>query len=331
MKTLILGGTGLLGQHAAVALLERGHEPTLVGTGHDVELLPGLGAVPRVRLDAFASPEALLRSVFEGHEALIYALGPDDREPRPAPAASFFQRMLVEQTERILTAAREAGVTRAAVCGSYFATWERMHAGTGFADRHPYVRARVDQTRRAVAAGGGQAGGGVDVCVLAIPYVFGVVPGREPMWKEWLYDRLRAMPVVFYPTGGSSVVTAAQVGEALAGAIEAGAHGGRYPLADEQLTWASLLGLILPRLGKSPRVVGVPRLLAEPTARSLGRDLARRGMESGVAPAFLMRDIMYAEMFVDPAESQRVLGYRPGGVEAAIAASVAASYPGGLR
>ncbi len=268
---------------------------------------------------------AELSAVFAGYDALIYALGPDERHTPPAPAAEFFQQNLVDTTERVVQAARAAGVSRAVICSSYFVTWDRMHPELSFAENNPYVQARVDQGRRAVAAGGGP--GATQVCLLEIPYVFGVVPQREPLWKHWLFERLKAMPVVCYPSGGSSVVTAAQVGQAAAAAARVGEHGARYPLADEQLTWTELLKMILPLLGKPPIVLPAPRIFAELAVGKIGRDAARAGLEPGVNPRLLMRQVMYRQMFVDPAESLRVLGYRRGGVRAAIEETVRASYP----
>lgn len=332
MRTIILGGTGLLGQHAAVAALARGDSVTLVARRLG-DLLPGLKrpdgtlaeGVRFVAGDVVAATAADLAALVSGHDALIYALGPDDREPSPRPAAAYFQRLLVEQTERVIAAARVAGVRRAVLCGSYFATWDRLHPELGFASRHCYVRARIDQAARAVVAGGG--GDAVAVCVVEIPYVFGAVPGQVPMWKEWLFDRLLAMPVVCYPKGGTAVVTARQVGQALAAASAVGVHDARYPLADENLSWTGLLALILPLLGKSSRVITVPRFLAETTARRLGRELARDGLESGIDPNHLMRDVMYQQMFIEGSASVAALGYQRGGVPAAIAEAVAASYP----
>ncbi len=333
MRVVVLGGTGLLGHETALALLARGHAVTLVASGQPPRPLPGLASVPLVLADVFGASDDELASVVGGFDGLVYALGPDDREHVPAPAAAYFQRMLADQTERVCRVARSVGVRRIVILGSYFTAWEREHPGSGFARRHTYVRARIDQAARAIVAGGGAAGGGADVCVLEIPYVFGAVAGREPMWKTWLFDRLSAMRgVVFYPRGGSTVVTSRQCGEAAAGAIERGEHGRSYPVGSADLTWPALLRLILDAMGR-PRtpVVTVPRLLAEPAARSMGREMRTSGMDSGLDPDWLMRDIMYREFFVDWRSSVEALGYAVGGlpeIRSAIADTVAAAYAG---
>ena len=208
------------------------------------------------------------------------------------------------------------------VLGSYFTAWERMHPDAGFASRHPYVTARVDQSNRAIAAGGEF---GAEVCVLEIPYVFGTIRGEGKRWKEMLFDRLRH-PIVFFPTGGTSVVTSVQVGQAVAGALERGEHGGRYPLNDIDLTWRELLSHALEAMGRRPPIVGVPAWMAEFAARSMGRSLEGRGLTSGLDPRYLIRDIMVQHMYVDATESRDVLRYRPGGVPQAIRAVVREAY-----
>lgn len=327
-KVIILGGTGLLGQHAARELTAQGHEVTLAAIDAP-ELLPGIDVEPTI-VDLFGSPDDDVVELLRGHDSLIYALGPDDRVIHLAPADAFFQTKLVQATERIVTLAREAGITKVAICGSYFATWSRMTEGHGFPDRHPYVRARLDQARRAVAAGGGQADGGADVCIVEIPYVFGTLPGVMPMWRDVLFDRLSGKGPTMYPSGGTSVVTATQVGQALAGAALVGEHDARYPLADLQMTWNELLGVVLPMLGKSARVINVPRKLAEFESRKMDAEIKAEGKESGLDPLWLMRDIMYNRMFVDPSLGLRHLGWKRGGVHDAIRETVVASYPEGL-
>lgn len=326
-RVLILGGTGLLGQHAAQVLLANGHEPVLVGRRRPAEMLTGLAEVPMITLDVDSAADQQIAEALGQGESLIYALGPDDREIHQGSASAHFTKYLVERTARVARLARQAGVRRMVICGSYFSTWSRMHPEQEMPKGHIYVRARAEQARRAMELGGGQKAGGMDVCVLEIPYVFGTVPGQLPFWKDWLFERLRKMPIVLYPRGGTSVVSAAQVGQAAAGAALVGRHQARYPLADLQLDWPSLLKLILPEMGRAPRVITVPRILAEPAAYKMAWDLAREGKQAGVNPKRLMRDIMYREIFVDPSAARLELGLTSGGVPQAIAETVRACYP----
>lgn len=325
-RVAIFGGTGLLGQHTARALVGKGYDVTLIARNRPENLLAGLEAVQWMQMDAWGTDRDELTEKLQGHDGVVYALGPDDRVIHAKPADAYFQTMLVDQTERILQSCKAAGIKKACVCGSYFSTWDRMHPELGFSSRHVYVKARNDQARRAIECGGGQEEGGMDVSILEIPYVFGTVPGQIPMWRDWLFERLRKMPVIFYPKGGSSVVTAEQVGQAAAGVINRGVHGKCYPLADLHLTWRALLQLILPEMGKAPQVFTVPRGLAEPIAKKMGRQIAAQGKESGIDPAYLMQDIMYREIFVRAESSLEELSVPRGGVEDAIRETVRRAY-----
>lgn len=283
---------------------------------------PLLGIVEHRILDAYSADERTMTRAFNGCEALVYALGPDDRDEVTGDPAEYFQTRLVETTERAVRAACRAGVNRVVVLGSYFATWERMHPDLGFAARHPYIAARVAQSERAVAAG---QEFGATVSVLEIPYVFGTIRGEGKRWRSMLFDRVDG-PVVFFPTGGTSAVTSVQVGQAVAGAIERGEHGARYPLNDIDLTWRELISHVQEALGRRAPIIGVPAWVAEFGARAMGRSLKAKGLTSGIDPKYVIRDIMMQHLYVDASRSREVLRYRPGGVPQAIWAVVREAY-----
>lgn len=288
-----------------------------------LQLLPEL--VDRVTVTAFdvaTATEGELAALLDGVDAVVYADGPDHTVRCEPPASEFFQRELVDATTKFARAAAAAGVKRFAIAGSAFATWDRM-TGDGFAQRHPYVRACVDQSARAMEIG---VAAGMGVCVVEIPYVFGAVPGVEPMWKSWIFDRLLTMRKVVAPNGGTSVVTAANAGAALGRAALFGVPGARYPISDEDLTWKQMLGVLLPLLGMNPHVTTLSRRVMEPAVWFMWQSLTRRGVEPGVAPSHVLRDIMSVEMFVDPRDAQRDLGFQRGRVAGAMAETVKAAY-----
>lgn len=331
-RVVVLGGTGLLGQHIAVAVVADGREPVLVAR-HDAELLPELRAglqaaglpTEPVHVDVLAADEGALRELVAGAQAVVMALGPDDRDLGQRHLPGFYDSQLVQPTERIARACRAEQVGHLVVLGSYFTAQGRRQPG--FVERHPYMRARLAQATRAIAAGGGRAEGGTDVSILEIPYVFGTVPGRVPIWRHLFFEPMRLMPVAIYPTGGSSVVSAAQVGQAAAGAADRGRHGVHYPLADEQWTWAQLFGLVRVTMGRNRTILPLPRWVAEPVMWLAGLWMRRGGAEPGLTFRYLLRDVMYAYLFVDGSAAQQELGMRRGGVPEAVVETVAASYP----
>ena len=331
---MILGGTGLLGQHTALAMLAQGDAPQLVALNADDELLPALASglheagLPSeiTTANIWECSDAQLVELLRGTAAVVYALGPDDRNITETNPPGHYERYLAAQTERVARACHAAGVENLVVLGSYFTAWARSHPE--FASHHPYVRARQHQAARAIAAGGGRAEGGTDVSIIEIPYVFGAVPGRAPHWKTLLFEPQRRMPIVWYPAGGSSVVTAAQVGAVVAAASQRGRHGVHYPISDVDWTWAELIRQVRLALGlKSRKVHTVPRRLIEPLLWLVDRWLRRRGAEPGLNPRWLLREIMYQQIYVDASAAHAELDVPRGGVPEAIAEAVAASYP----
>lgn len=327
MRVMVLGGTGLLGHETVRVLLERGHEVTLLARHSPPQSLTALRDLPVVIADAVTTQPDEFAHLLSGFDAAVYAMGPDDRTTHEGEADAFFETHLFGATERLVEGARLAGVGQVVLMGSYFTTWARMRPDLDLAAHHPYVRARLAQSARAFAAGGGRAAGGTDVMVLEIPYVFGSIPGQVPHWKRLLFDVVRKGPVALFLDGGTSVVSSRQVGEAAVGALEHGSHGGQYPLADVDWTYHELATRIRSALGKSRLVVDVPGWLVAPGVKLLGRRWGMTGQSAGLDPSHIVPDILSQQIYVDGAGSRAVLGWTPGGVPEALIDTLRASYP----
>ena len=112
--------------------------------------------------------------------------------------------------------AKEAGIKKFVVFGSYFAE---------FAVRLPeynlrsqaYPNNRLLQEQIAFEEGEGS----MVVTSLRLPYIFGTIPGRTPLWKMYT-DQIKGKPVFPALKGGTAVVTVEQVAEAAVGAMENG-------------------------------------------------------------------------------------------------------------
>lgn len=323
MHVMILGGTGMLVYATALELLRAGHQVSATAR-HTPHFGQPFEAVKLHLLDVAQASSAELQHLFAGVEAVIYALGPDDRESPPAPALPFFRKHLAEQTRRIALAARAAGVKKFVVYGSYFNTFDRQHPEWQLQAHHPYIQARHEQAEQAIEAG---AAGQMDVCILEIPYVFGVTPDRKPFWNEVLFDRLVGQKVVLFPKGGTAVTTTQQVAEAALGAVERGKHGGRYVVADLNMDWNTMIAAIQTAAGEKLHVWNVPPFLAQLGMQAEQKKLVWAGKEGGLHPNSLMPDIMYRSFYLDPQESRAALGYSSGGVGEAIRETVAACSP----
>ncbi len=145
MKIMVVGGTGFLGYYTVLAALKRGHKVASLSVD-DIPLAGWFPPEADVRFgNVFAMREEEIAAAFEGYDAMAYSIGPDDRVTPPAPAYDFFHERLVEQCAKVFRAARSAGVRRAVVYNSYFATFDRMYPEKRLAAVHPYIRCRVEQ------------------------------------------------------------------------------------------------------------------------------------------------------------------------------------------
>lgn len=334
MKIMIVGGTGFLGYYATLAGLKRGHE--LAAFALDDVNLEGWWPeeVPVSFGDVFEMTEDELVPVFEGYDAMIYSVGPDDRITPKAPSYEFFHKHLVTDASKVFRAARRAGVKRSAVNNSYFAYFDRLFPEKGLAKYHPYVRSRVEQAQTLFEeSGGGAANGGMDVMVLELPYIFGAMPERMPIWKDVYIERFFHYPAIFFPKGGTTMIAVEHVGEAMIGAIENGVHGERYPVGDVNKPFRWMIKEFEKGLGLKKPVIQPAASICAMGANSLARKEARKGNEAGLDLGRMMKDIMSYEIYIPEEvieENSRILGFGRGGLEEAIEKTMHRCYPNGF-
>ncbi len=309
--TLVLGGTGLLGYHTSLELLARGYGVTTLSlptteTAH----LPQQAEALFCDLTAMSDDE--LRALLAGKHAVFCAIGADERTVPPAPAAHFFYEANVRPTQRLARLARESGVAKFVLYGSYTAEWAEQWPDLGYRTRNGYPRTRLLQEEVAILEGEGA----MDVTVLRLPYIFGRVEGQRPLW-EMFFPMVQADgPVVALP-GSTSSVTVTQVAQAAVGAMEHGEHGGRYPINAYDLTYAEFFRMCCEALGRDPGdVMVLPLEAVLPGYEAAQAQTEAAGVEHGIhlpdSARFQARDAVS-----DPAASA-VLGIEPDDVPGAI-------------
>jgi dihydroflavonol-4-reductase len=315
---LVVGGTGFLGYHAVLELRRRGHE---VG----VLALPPLPAgllPPKVKVtlaDLNELDDAAVSEMLSGFDGVVYAAGVDERTVPPEPAREFFLRGNVVPTERFIRLARKAGVERGVVLGSYFAYFDRIWPERRLSEKHPYIYSRQEQARRAFKA----AGRKLKLCVLELPYIFGAMPGRIPLWEPLVAYVQSPVPLVC-TRGGTNMVSVKHIAEAIAGALEKGKGGHCYQIGDENHTWVEILQMLGAIVGRENNDVTVlPDYVFREASRIDAFYLAMLGKEPGMDAVELV-ELMTAETYFDPEPSRRQLGYGRGGLNEALKETVAA-------
>lgn len=286
VKVLVLGGSGLIGAHVVDVLRERGHQATAVAR------TARSGVDRALDLDT-ATPDEL-RSLLAGHDGVVYAARTEEQRPLPKPIYPVFRRDMVEPVVRLFTAAREAGLTRGVIMGSYYTYFDRLHPQWRLAERHTYIRCRVEQAAEGRAA----AGADLPIAVLELPFVFGRAGDRLPNWAGPLDRWARSRSPLAAPVGGTAATTARNVAEVAVDALEQ-ASGEDIPVADENLAWDALLGRIAEAVGRGRRVRRLPSGVVRASFRLGGLLQSAGRKESGINVGHLA-GLLLEPLFIEP-------------------------------
>jgi len=307
MKVFVLGGTGFIGYHAIHTLHKNGHQVRTLALppAPPEDLLPeGV----EIRLGDFNHlTDDEISGLFSGCEGAVFAGGVDDRVTPKKPAYPFFYEMNVRSSRRFFKLAAEASVRRGVLLSSYFAHFNQVWPELHLAENHPYIRSRVEQEAAVLAA----AGESLDVSILQLPYIFGDMPGRTPLWKPVLDYLHFPLPWIFYPRGGSAMVGVDQVAKAVLGALERGGAGGRYLIGDENLTWREWLDQMMQISGMHKRVLTLPDGLVRLGLLGVAGWHKLRGLEGGLDPSHFL-SVQTRRAYFDPEPAQQALGFKGG-------------------
>lgn len=311
-NVFVLGGTGFLGYFTIKEMLKRGYKVSTVS----LPPLPTEDLLPReveCRLGNIneMSDEEIL-DMLKGMDSFVYAAGADERVVPEAPAMKFFYEANVLPTQRLARLAKQAGVKKFVLYGSYFAHFAEKWTDLPIID-NAYPRTRLLQEEVACMEGEG----GMDVMTLRLPFIFGIMPGRMPLWTMFV-DRVKGKETVPVPGGGTAAVTAQQVAEATIGAIENGQHRGKYAISGINMKHSEFHQMVLDALGqKDSKIVVLPLEQMQPAMEQLDAVTAAAGKEHGIHMS-VAAAIQDRDAYLDPADTMPILQYQEDDVYAAI-------------
>ncbi|MDY0064230.1 MAG: NAD(P)-dependent oxidoreductase [Bacilli bacterium] len=304
-RVFIAGGTGFLGYHASLLFQER-------GIGVDSAALPneintGNWNHPNCTLsflDLFKSSDQEIYTLFtkSKYDVFIYALGPDDRQVPNRPAYAFFHQYLVEQAKRICLQAKKAKIPKCIVLSSYFVHF----ADAKLQKHHPYIKARVEQ----ISSLNQLADDAFQISYLLLPYIFGTMPGREPLWKKHFLAHFSKMPIVLFPKGGGTMaVDVSGVAQAIVGASLYGENKALYPVGKENIPFKALIPQMLYALGEKKRYWELPGLLiALGMIPKMIIDFLHK-KQNGLHPWHIMFEVLNKSFYMDYKTTKTLLHY----------------------
>lgn len=242
MKILMVGGTGLIGGHAALRLKAEGHE-VHVGARKLAPQGTGMADLPFHSIDYVGEqPDA---GLLAGFDAIIFAAGNDIRHAPPDADAqvAHWKRANSEAVPRFFAAAKAAGVCHAILIGSFY-----PQAAPHLVATNPYVASRLaaDEGVRALADDG------FHVVVLNGPFIMGHVPGLfVPAYSAmaaWAMGHLPQLGRYIIP-GGVNVISTDTLSDAIIGALARGRNGKAYLIGDQNLTFKEYFELFFRAAG----------------------------------------------------------------------------------
>lgn len=314
-KVLVIGGRGFIGFHISKVLIENGLKVTVAQ--RPTSSAPE-SAYPLIHLDLALIAEAALTELLKGFRYVIFCGGADDRTMPIGDAAAFFYRENVVPCVKLAEASSIAGVEKMVILGSYFTHFDREVPAWKLAATHPYIRSRQLQQKESAEA----AHNGLQVSTLEIPYVFGAAPGKTPLWKP-LVDYIRLTPLVFYPNGGTNIMSVQQVAQAVLGVLNASTYRPYWIVGSENVSWTQLIQMIAAALGKRRRVILVPTRIVRISAW-LARIYFTLARKQPGLDLYHFITVQTADTFLEVEDSMRELGYQPADMQAAIEETVKA-------
>lgn len=303
-KVFILGGTGFLGFHCVNEFLKDGYEvatlslpPMPTDDLFDARVENHLG-----NISDFSDEEVL--ALLKGVDSFVYAIGADERWLPDAPAYKSFYEANVRPTQRVARLCAQAGVKNFVLFGSYFAEFAERFPDSGLKDTG-YAGTRLLQELVAYAEGEGT----MTVSTLRLPYIFGTMPGRVPLWKMFT-DLIKGQETYAYPAGITASVSAQQVAEATLGCVKYGTHRTSYAISDTNLSHKRFYELMVEALGQTDTttLVNVPYETLLPQYEAADAHAASLGKEHGIH-IVLSQLMNQKDLSIDPSETMSVLKY----------------------
>ncbi len=317
MKTLVIGGAGFLGSHIVEALLEDKHKVTVMSRSPDsaAERLPA--AVKIVQGDINTLDHKALKQLLASFDGLVYAAGADERTIPDIDAKQFYYRENVELCRKVLTAAQDTNISHVVLLNSVFTHFNRVRPDLKLAENHTYIDSRVKQSEMALAT----AKNHFIITVLEIPWVFGSSEHRESQWAALVRYARVASPLVSLG-GGTVAISARNVGKATVGALTRPTTSASLPIGDCNMSWDEMLRKFRKLSGrKQAKIVQLPDTAFAGMMRMGGLAQSLFKAKAGLDFAKL-HEVLTEENYIDPAESQQLLGYGGDSIDTAFAETV---------
>ncbi len=318
MNIFIIGGTGFLGFEASKELIRRGHFVKSISLAPKPDNLVFPKEMTNIYKDIMTLTDLEIKSLMTGCDAVIFAAGIDERIKNVAPIYDLYVKYNINPIKKIFPLAKEIGIKRFLVLGSYFVYFAKKYPALNLQKHHAYIRSRVEQEKVALSF----LDKHTNIAVLELPYIFGIQKGRKPVWTE-LVARIQKMKFfTYYPKGGSSMITIKQAGRFIADAIENNVGGNAYPVGYYNLTWNEMLKIFHYNMNlENRKIINIPKFMFKISMFREKKKNNKNGVESGFN-LLKLPNIMYQNFFIYSNSISQIFKIDDDDIEKAIGQSV---------
>ena len=312
MRAFIFGGTGLIGYHAGLELLNRGHEVYSIG----LTSLPKDNKFAKMthyvqgNIEEMSNGEIV--KLIQGADWLVYACSTNALEVVKAPADEYYKVHNVLTTERILRLAQDAKVKKVVLISNAYEYFNTTMANLRLERFHPYIKATLEQEKVARRFNTTS----MNVIILQASQIWGTMPIRKPLHYEAIMEMYRSNDFSTFK-GSTPVITVKQVAQAICGAFENINRGETIAIAGDNLTYKQINELIMEALNMKPYVPYIHPLKYRINEARRKKVYKKTGLEAGI-DAIKIVEFKNQNAYIDPKIAKKQLGVQEDDVKQAI-------------
>jgi nucleoside-diphosphate-sugar epimerase len=293
MHVFIAGGTGYIGLNVSKKLIASGHQVSSIALPPLHEDLDIPKAMHITLGNYMEMDDESLNKLFSGIDVFIFAAGVDERLAFKNPKESY-QKYNIDPLEKLLKKAKTMGVKKTLVLGSYFSYFAKKWSYLNLEKKHPYIESRIKQEQIALSYSDEQ----MIVSVFELPYIFGVEPGRKPVWSMFI-DLFEKPKIIFFPKGGTTMMTINQVGTSIKNWCEKSDRSELIPMGYYQKTWKEMIKIMLTAMGQPRKhVITLPNFLIQIGLNKRAKHDKKEGIISGLNPHYLL-ELLSKNAYID--------------------------------
>ncbi|PHH59969.1 hypothetical protein CDD81_2328 [Ophiocordyceps australis] len=246
MKVLIVGGTGMIGGHAALHLSSLGYDVTILGRKR-----PSLPALAKISfLQGDYTREEITKEELAGYVTIIFAAGSDLRHvPENTDQNQYFLESNGVALPRFARLARDAGVKQFIHIGSF-----HIHTIPHVVENNEYLKSRKLASDGVVALATPE----FSACSLDAPVIVGTVSGMDVLFFSAMtkYAQGKLEIPRYAPLGGSNFMSTKSLSQAIVGAMQhrSAISGKALVFGDENLSYQEYFSMYFRALGDDRQV-----------------------------------------------------------------------------